>query len=280
MKGKRIALVCGGQGSQSKDLGGFLNLIKKYKVVDDLIKESKKILGNDRISSLLSLIENQDEVELTKTNNTQPLLYLHSCSVAKILESEGIINFKQNSSPNNYNNAVQCTFGHSLGEFAALVLSGSLNFSNGLELVEKRGFLMNNAVEKEMGEFLMAAIIPKTSEDFRINLSKICEEASVNTSKICQIANINASKQIVISGDKLAVENAISLGKSSKYDKLIRKSIPLKVGAPFHCSLLDSAKKPLQEMLDSISFNSFEIPFYSGVTSEKVIVIYNFISFY
>lgn len=272
LRGKRIAVVCGGQGSQSKDLGGFLKLIREFKVVENLINEGKEVLGLDRMSSLLNLIEKQDDIGISKTNNTQPLLFLHSCSIANILENKGLISFSKNSTNEC---KVQCIFGHSLGEFAALVLSGALDFKKGLQLVHHRGNLMNNAVEKEIGEFVMMAIIPKTQlepYEFRNKLEIICKKSSESTSKVCQIANINSSNQIVISGDKEAIDNVIRLGKSSQCENIIRRAIPLRVGAPFHCPLLKSSRKPMEEMLRSSSFKPFEIPFFSAVNAEKVII--------
>ena len=269
LSGRRVALVCAGQGSQSPGLGGFLKILDDFPVALNLVNEGKAVVGEKRMEYLLSLLESEDRTVIARTDNTQPLVFLHSCIMGSILKERGI--FRMNESVEK-DQQIHCVFGHSLGEYAALVLSGALKFTDGLDLVEKRGKAMQQVVETELGEFAMYAVLPITScrgEEFADKLAETCKKASSETGKVCQIANINSDSQIVISGDKSALDLAISLGKSDEFGKYIRRKVPLQVGAPFHCSLLQPAQEILQKEVQNTVLSPFSVPFISTIKGKK-----------
>ena len=141
--------------------------------------------------------------------------------------------------------------GHSLGEYSALVCADALKFNDAIYLLYERGKAMQNAVP--VGEGAMIAVLG-TSKDEIINVIK-----SMNFKNgVCQIANDNADGQIIVSGDKKSVE---SLQEILKLNKI--KSIPLKVSAPFHCSLMNNAAEAMKGKINNTKFEnpSFNIKF-------------------
>ena len=268
LRGRTIAVVCGGQGSQSAGLGGFSKLLNEFPYVLDNLKNVEKTLGQEGfVDRILSLVES-DEQELRKTKNTQPALFLHSCVVGSIMERENILSFSKEHT--NESTPVTCVLGHSLGEYAALKLSGALDFSSGLRLVSTRGNSMNKIVDEMQQDFIMSALIPNPKVSDSLNaLNSLCFNVSQEYNGVCQVANINSANQIVVSGDASTVNHLIELGKSSEYS-LIRKAIPLKVGAPFHCPLMEPAKKDIQSVLEDTSFFDFKVPFVSTITAKQL----------
>jgi [acyl-carrier-protein] S-malonyltransferase len=132
--------------------------------------------------------------------------------------------------------------GHSLGEYSALVCAGSLNFNDALYLLRERGKAMQEAVP--VGQGKMIAILGIKTDEI-INILKLNEKES----GICEIANDNAEGQVIISGSKEKVETLQSLLKEKKI-----KSIPLKVSAPFHCSLMKPAADNMKDKIDKTKF--------------------------
>ncbi|HHO55181.1 MAG TPA: ACP S-malonyltransferase, partial [Trueperaceae bacterium] len=145
--------------------------------------------------------------------------------------------------------------GHSLGEYTAHVASGALTIEDAVVLVNKRGKYMQEAVAEGVGA--MAAIL-KTD-------NKTIEEVCKNTAGVVEIANYNSDGQTVISGEKQAVEAA-----SEKLKSLKARAIPLKVSAPFHCSLMQSAADKLTKDLEKIEFKQADFPVISNVKAEII----------
>ena len=207
------ALLFPGQGSQVVGMGSeFYN---NFEIVKKIFNQADEKL-NYSISKLI--IEGpEDKLQLTK--NTQPAILTVSYSIFRILKDEFGFDLKN----------FEFFAGHSLGEYSALVCSNSLGFDDALYLLHERGKAMQEAVP--LGEGSMIAVLGTKIEELQ-NLLK-----QIDTKKgICEIANDNAVGQVIVSGNKEKVELLQSFLKEKKI-----KSIPLKVSAPFHCSLMKPA---------------------------------------
>lgn len=179
--------------------------------------------------------------ELTRTEVTQPAIFVHSVALFEAEELEA-----------------DCVAGHSLGECSALVASGALTFEEGLELVILRGQLMQKAADSSEGT--MAAIIGMDDEI----VEAICDEATDQTFKPVVAANYNSPGQIVISGDLKAVEAAVELakGRGCRLAKL------LPVGGAFHSPLMEPAAREFGKKLEALTFQKPVCPVYCNVTAE------------
>ena len=209
------ALLFPGQGSQSVGMGS--EFFKEFELVKKIFREADEKL-NFPISKLI-LDGPEDQLQLTK--NTQPAILTVSYSIFKVLKEE--FNFKFDS--------FKYFAGHSLGEYSALVCSGSLNFNDALYLLHERGKAMQEAVPVGTGS-MIAVLGKKIKEIDDLLINHKSEEG------VCEVANDNAVGQVIISGDKKKVDSFQILLKKEKI-----KFIPLKVSAPFHCSLMQSAAK-------------------------------------
>jgi [acyl-carrier-protein] S-malonyltransferase len=234
---KRTAWIFPGQGSQYVGMGAdSFQADEKAKATfahaDDVLR-----------LSLSAICFNGPEVELRQTRNTQPAIFLHSM-VLVLLLGEG--------------NAPAMVAGHSLGEYSALVVAGSLTFEDGLRLVRLRGELMQRAGELEPGT--MAAIIGMTPEA----TVDLCREAS--TAGVVQPANFNSPGQIVISGSVDGVRKAIDLAKQ-RGAKMAKELV---VSGAFHSPLMGTAKEGLRAALEKTAIQDARIPVYTNVTAEPV----------
>ena len=230
------ALVCPGQGSQSIGMGKLL--AEKYSSAKAVFEEVDDALGED----LSSLIWEGDIEELTLTQNAQPALMAMSLAALKGLESEG---FKVDS----------CAYlaGHSLGEYSALAMGKSISITDAARLLRVRGLAMQDAVPVGVGA--MAAILG-------LNFATVQSLASeAQAAGICQAANDNDPSQVVISGEKTAVELAIELAKN----RGAKRAIMLPVSAPFHCELMAPAAEKMKNELENIKIKSPIVPIVSNV---------------
>lgn len=222
---QKLALVFPGQGSQT--VGMLADLYAEYEVVRDTFAESSAALGYD----LWQLVANGPEADLNETHRTQPALLTASVAIWRLWQQQG------GATPD-------YLAGHSLGEYSALVCAGVLSLGDAVSLVEKRGQYMQTAVPAGTGA--MSAIIGL--DDALI--AKACDEAAQG--EVVSPVNFNSPGQVVIAGNKAAVERANELCKAAG----AKRALPLPVSVPSHCALMKPAAAQLATDLAAMSFNA------------------------
>ena len=233
------ALLFPGQGSQAVGMGSELH--QKFDMVKKIFNEADEVLGY-KISKLI-LEGPENELQLTK--NTQPAILTVSYSIFKILKNEFNFDF----------GSFKYFAGHSLGEYSALVCSNSLKFQDALYLLHERGKAMQEAVP--VGKGSMIAVLGMKTEEIK-NLLKLRNKDK----GVCEIANDNAEGQVIVSGNKESVESFQKLLREKKI-----KSIPLKVSAPFHCSLMKPAADVMKDKIESVNFKDPSFQIVNNVTA-------------
>ena len=230
----KFAIVFPGQGSQT--VGMLAELGQQYDVVQQTFAEASEVLGYD----LWALVQNGPAEDLNQTFRTQPALLAASVAIWRVWQSLGL---------------AQPTLlaGHSLGEYSALVCAGVIDFKQAIKLVELRGQLMQEAVPTGVGA--MSAIIGLDDEA----IAKACEAAAQG--EVVSPVNFNSPGQVVIAGNKDAVERAGALCKEAG----AKRALPLPVSVPSHCALMKPAAEKLAVALESIEFNAPQIPVINNV---------------
>jgi [acyl-carrier-protein] S-malonyltransferase len=236
----RFGFVFPGQGSQFVGMGG--DIIADFRTARLVFEEAEDELH----MKLRSLVLEGPADELAKTENTQPALLVLSVAILAALTDVGV----------GSNNRPSCAAGHSLGEYSALVAAGALSMRRAAGLVAKRGKFMQEAVAE--GKGAMAAVIGMEADA----LERLLEDVST-PDEIVAAANFNAPGQIVISGNRTAVERAQERAKEAG----ARAVIPLKVSVPSHSPLMKDAAERLGRELSGVSFGEPEIPVVANVTA-------------
>ncbi len=229
-----FAIVFPGQGSQV--VGMLADLGEQYDVVKQTFAEASEALGYD----LWALVQNGPAEDLNQTFRTQPALLASSVAIWRVWQEQGL------EQPANL-------AGHSLGEYSALVCAGVIDFKEAIKLVELRGQLMQEAVPAGVGA--MYAIIGLADDA----IAKACEEAAQG--EVVSPVNFNSPGQVVIAGNKDAVERAGALCKEAG----AKRALPLPVSVPSHCALMKPAADKLAVALESIEFNTPSLPVINNV---------------
>jgi [acyl-carrier-protein] S-malonyltransferase len=238
-------LLFPGQGSQHLGMGRFL--YDDFAIAKQTFEEASDAISLD----MKKLCFFSDDATLALTENTQPALLTVSIATFRVMQTLRELKL----------NAVA---GHSVGEYAALVASNAITFSDGVRLVRKRGQLMQEAVP--VGEGGMCAVIGLTPEE----VLKLCAWAEKETGLTpLEPANYNSPDQIVISGNAQIIEWLRENFKPEKlgWTKKVRL-IPLKVSAPFHCSMMKPAEEAMEQELSDISFLDSQWPVVQNFTSQ------------
>ena len=236
----KIAFLFPGQGSQAVGMGRELGL--RFPVAAQTFAEADAALG----FPLSRLCFEGPEEDLRLTENTQPAIMTVSVAAARVLAEQGV--------------EPALAAGHSLGEWSAQVMAGTLSFADAVRAVKARGKAMQQAVPA--GQGAMAAIL-------QLNpalVAEACEEAARETGLVVQSANLNSPGQTVISGAAAAVEKASALCK----EKGARRAVPLPVSAPFHCALMQPAQEEVARVLAAVAMSDPRIPVAANVTGSLV----------
>ena len=228
-----------GQGSQSPGMAKIF--YENFEYVKSLFQEADDLLKN----SISKLVLEGPKDKLDLTENTQPAIFLVTYSIFQVLKKETSFDL----------NSAKYFAGHSLGEYSALACAEALTFSQTIQLLQKRGQAMQSAVPKGQGGMLavLGSDVEKINEIIESNKDKF----------ICYVANDNSVGQIVVSGNNQDLDNFSLELKNSNI-----KNIKLPVSAPFHCKLMDSATKIMNEEISKIEFNSPNVEIISNVTAE------------
>ena len=232
------AFVFPGQGAQFVGMGK--DLYENSALAKELFEKANDILGY-RITDIMF---NGTDEDLRQTKVTQPAVFLHSVISALCMGDD----FKP-----------EMTAGHSLGEFSALVAAGALSFEDGLKLVYARAMAMQKACEAQPST--MAAIIALPDE----KVEEICAQVSAE-GEVCVAANYNCPGQIVITGEKAAVDAAAAACSETG----AKRCVPLKVSGPFHSAMLKGAGEKLADALESVEIHDIKVPYITNVTADYV----------
>lgn len=233
----KTAFLFPGQGSQS--IGMMASIAADNPVVESTFAEASEALGYD----LWDVAQNGPEERLGSTEVTQPALLAAGIASWRAWQSRG--GFEPDFMA-----------GHSLGEYTALVAAGSLSFTDAVTLVARRGVLMQEATPAGTGA--MAAVLGLADDV----LTGVCEQAAQG--QVVSCANFNSPGQVVIAGDREAVDRACALATEAG----ARRAIPLAVSVPSHCALMRPAAAALDKVLAGIELSTPRIPVLHNVSTE------------
>jgi len=233
----KTAFIFPGQGSQYPGMGK--DLADTFPAARLIFEEADEALG----LKLSAICFSGSDDELKLTANTQPAILTASIAILRVVEHETGLK-------------ADYLAGHSLGEFSALVCSGTLSFADAVRTVRARGTFMQEAVP--VGTGTMAAMLSIEKEE----LEDICREAAQG--EVVSAANFNSPGQIVIAGSVAAVNRAIEIAKARGF----RKSMLLPVSAPFHCALMKPAADRLSTVLDALQLADMRLPVVANATAK------------
>jgi [acyl-carrier-protein] S-malonyltransferase len=238
-----VAFVFPGQGSQSVGMGRAL--AEAFPVARAVFEEVDAALGE----KLTATMWEGPAERLTFTENAQPALMAVSLATMRVLQAEAGVDLARDAA---------FVAGHSLGEYSALAVAGSITVSDTARLLRIRGRAMQRAVP--VGTGAMAALI---GLEFAA-ASAIAAEAA--QAQVCQAANDNGGGQVVVSGDKAAVERAVEIAKA----KGAKRAMMLPVSAPFHCALMRPAAGAMAEALAKVDVKPPAVPLVANVLARAI----------
>ena len=238
-----VAFVFPGQGSQTAGMGkalaeGFAPARQVFAEVDEALGEK-----------LSQTIFEGPQDTLTLTQNAQPALMAVSLAVMRVLEAEAGLNLAKDA---------KFVAGHSLGEYSALAAAGSFTIGDAARLLRTRGQAMQKAVPVGLGA--MAALL---GLDYDTAVAVAAEAAQ---GEVCQAANDNGGGQVVVSGNKAAVERAVEIAKT----KGAKRAMLLPVSAPFHCALMQPAAEVMAEALSKVQVKAPAVPVVANVKASAL----------
>ena len=231
------AFIFPGQGSQSVGMGGAL--AGASRAARDVFDEVDEALGQN----LFRLMREGPDEELKLTENAQPAIMAHSLAVLRTMGVQVA-------------DAARFVAGHSLGEYSALCAASSFDLATTAKLLKLRGQAMQEAVP--VGAGAMAALL---GADLAL-AQKIAEAAAQG--EVCTVANDNDPSQVVISGQKSAIDRAIAIAKEMG----AKRAVPLPVSAPFHCPLMQPAAEAMRDALSYVVVSPPAVPLYANVTAQ------------
>ena len=238
-----VAFVFPGQGSQAVGMGKAL--ATNFAAARQVFEEVDGAIGN----KLSSIIFEGPSDTLTLTENAQPALMAVSLACLRVLEAEAGVVVARDT---------QFVAGHSLGEYSALAAAGAFTIGDAARLLRTRGQAMQKAVPVGVGA--MAALIGLEFDA----ASGVAAEAAQG--EVCQAANDNGAGQVVISGNKAAVERAVEIAKA----KGAKRAMLLPVSAPFHCMLMQPAADAMAEALTKVSVRRPTVPLVANVLAKAI----------
>ena len=233
-----IGLVFPGQGSQSVGMGKAL--YDAHPTLRQIYEEASSVLGYD----VAALCFEGPVEKLNLTEHTQPALLVSSMAALRVLEPSRI--------------KAVAVAGHSLGEYTALVAAGGMTFRDAVGIVQKRGQYMSEAVAPGTG--LVAALLGLAADAVK----EVCHVAA--SVGVVQAANFNSPGQVVIAGEKAAVERAIEIAKT----KGCKKAIPLPVSVPVHTPLMQKAADRLAQDLAAIRWSDLRMPLINNAEARGI----------
>jgi [acyl-carrier-protein] S-malonyltransferase len=238
-----VAFVFPGQGSQAVGMGK--GLADAFPAARQVFDEVDAALGEP----LSKIMWDGPAETLTLTENTQPALLAHSLAVMRVLETEAGVDLRRDAA---------FVAGHSLGEYSALAAAGAFTLADAARLVRIRGRAMQKAVPVGVGA--MAALLGLEFDQ----AAAVAAEAAQG--QVCQAANDNGGGQVVVSGDKAAVERAVEIAKQ----KGAKRAMMLTVSAPFHCALMQPAADAMAQALADVTVRAPAVPVVANVIARPV----------
>ena len=234
---KNTAFIFPGQGSQY--IGMARDLFEEFSSVKEMFENASDILKVD----LADVCFTGPEEKLRQTIYTQPAIFVHSCALQMILKENYVI--------------AMAAAGHSLGEYTALVVARALTFETALAAIAKRGAAMQADCDTTSGA--MAAIIGLKYDD----VAEIIREVN----GVVVSANYNSPDQVVISGEKTAVDSACSKLKEVG----AKRTVPLVVAGAYHSPLMENSAEMMREYIMQMNFGAFDFPVYPNVSAEPAL---------
>jgi [acyl-carrier-protein] S-malonyltransferase len=238
-----VAFVFPGQGSQTVGMGK--TLAANFPAARQVFEDVDTALG----SKLSTIIFEGPADTLTLTENAQPALMAVSLAALRVLEAEAGLDLARDA---------KFVAGHSLGEYSALAAAGAFTVADAARLLRTRGQAMQKAVP--VGAGAMAALIGLEFDA----ASAIAADAAQG--EVCQAANDNGAGQVVVSGNKAAVERAVEIAKT----KGAKRAMLLPVSAPFHCALMQPAADVMAEVLAKVAVKPPAVPVVANVLAKPI----------